>query len=137
MSLTVNFNSTHAHCAVELSLNDFKTALDDMVADWYIFGTALGIELKILDRMQYRYDPDRYMIAMLEMWLSTKEATWEKLQIALKQIGKERLAHKLEEYKEGQSACSITFNYTCYSMHTASMKFLHLWSVCIYEVHVM
>ena len=97
----------HTHNAVELSLIDFKNELDVMESPWYLFGCALGIETKVLDRIEYRDDLGRYMTAMLDRWLKTGEATWEKLQETLIKIGNQRLAQGLEGHKTGQQGQSV------------------------------
>ena len=77
------------------------------MARWYHFGGVLGIETKVLDRIEYRDDLGRYMTAMLKKWLETGEATWEKLQEALIKIGNQRLAQGLEGHKTRQQGQSV------------------------------
>lgn len=86
--------------AVTLGTVDFQNELDEMAADWYLFGCALGLEPKVLDKIKANKNwMDCYMRAMLQTWLDTNEATWEVLQTALTQLGNRRLAKDLEVHK--------------------------------------
>ena len=78
-----------------------------MIPKWYQFGRALGIlstDMNIINFiviMEDKGDSEVYMTSMLEEWKRTHEDsyTWETLQEALRVIGNNRLAAKLEEVR--------------------------------------
>ena len=72
-----------------------------MTSEWYTFGCALGVPTTDLDIIEDKGGSQRYLLAMLEEWMRTKqdEVTWETLQEALTNIGNRKLAVKLEEHK--------------------------------------
>ena len=74
-------------------------ALREMTADWYMFGCAMKISTTDLKIIENKGTMERYMEDMLEEWLNTGSATWEKLQEALRYVGNRRLAGELEELK--------------------------------------
>ena len=71
-----------------------------MAAEWDLFGGALGIPVKVLDRIQDSNGLGRYMTGMLKVWLGTGKATWEQLKEALIREGNWRLAEKIEKYRK-------------------------------------
>ena len=83
---------------VHLSVESFTKELEDVERDWYKFGFVLGIPVKTLEEIEDKDGMRRYMLAMLNEWLGTGEATWEQLQVALKRIGNVRLSKSLEKY---------------------------------------
>ena len=75
-----------------------------MAHKWYLFGGALRIPLSILHQIEEcRGGLDRYRKDVLEEWLNTGEATWEKLQTTLIEVGNRALANELEEHKRKDS----------------------------------
>ena len=74
--------------------------LDEMAAEWDLLGGALGIPRNLLQRIQDSKGLERYMDAMLEVWLKTGEATWEQLQKALIEVGNRRLSEEIEVYRK-------------------------------------
>ena len=70
-----------------------------MTADWYMFGSAMKISTTDLKIIANKGTMEQYMKEMLEEWLNTCSATWEKLQKALRSVGNNQLAGKLEEYR--------------------------------------
>ena len=83
---------------VHLSVESFTKELEDVERDWYKFGFALGIRVKTLEEIEDKNGMRRYMLAMLNEWLGTGEATWEQLQVALVRTGNVRLSESLEKY---------------------------------------
>ena len=73
--------------------------LKEMTAGWYMFGCAMKISTTDLDIIENKGTMERYMKDMLEEWLKTGSATWEKLQEALRSVGNKRLAGELEKHK--------------------------------------
>lgn len=103
-------------------------ALEDMTAEWYLFGCALKITPKVLGVIEDRDGLGRYMNAMLEDWLKTSEATWENLQEALINIGNRRLAKGLEKYKQQQEgyyphSLNLSPSLTSTSIITCTLSF--------------
>ena len=72
--------------------------LEDVERDWYKFGFTLEIPVKTLEEIEDKDGMRRYMLAMLNEWLDTGEATWEQLQVALVRIGNVTLSESLEKY---------------------------------------
>ena len=94
-----DLNITLLH-TVELDFGNFTSELREMIPRWYTFGAALRLSITDLDIIEDEKGSRRYMINMLKEWMdNNQEATWEKLQEALRQIGNRRLAAKLEEHK--------------------------------------
>ena len=83
---------------VHLSVESFTEELEDVERDWYKFGFALTIPVKTLEEIEDKDGMRRYMLAMLNEWLDTGEATWEQLQVALVRIGNVRSSESLEKY---------------------------------------
>ena len=83
---------------VNLSVESFTKEIEDLERDWYKFGFALGIPVKTLEEIEDKNGMRRYMLAMLNEWLGTGEATWEQLQVALVRTGNVRLSASLEKY---------------------------------------
>ena len=76
--------------------------LKEMAPEWYTFGCALGLSITDLEIIEDKGGSQRYLIAMLEEWMKTKqdeEVTWENLQKALISIGNMKLATELEQHK--------------------------------------
>ena len=95
----LNFTLLHT---VDLDLGNFTSELREMTPNWYAFGAALGLSITDLEIIEDKGSPQRYLIAMLEEWMKTKqdeEVTWEALQKALRKIDNNRLAVILEEHK--------------------------------------
>ena len=88
--------------AVMLSEKEFINDLREMTADWYMFGWAMGMSTIVLNIIQGKGGLERYMKEMLEEWLKTGSATWEKLQEALRSIGNIQLVSTLTDYKLDQ-----------------------------------
>lgn len=84
--------------SVHLSVDSFTKELEDVERDWYTFGFALGVPVKILEEIEDKEGMRCYMLAMLKEWLGTGEATWEQLQVALVRTGNVRLSKRLEKY---------------------------------------
>ena len=73
-----------------------------MASEWYTFGCALGLSITDLEIIEDKGSSQRYLIAMLEEWMKTKqdeEVTWENLQKALISISNLKLAAELEQHK--------------------------------------
>ena len=85
-------------CAVDLPVEDFTKELDEMTAQWYLFGCALKIPVKVLKAIEQKGGMSRFMMAILEKWLDG-DATWEQLQQALINVGNRKLAEDIEKYK--------------------------------------
>ena len=83
---------------VHLSVESFTKELEDVERDWYIFGFALEIPVKTLEEIEDKDGMRRYMLAMLNEWLDTGEATWEQLQVALVRTGNVTLSMSLKKY---------------------------------------
>ena len=84
MSLRVSSTEYLRPHIVDLPLDEFKKALDVMAHKWYLLGGALRIPTDILNRIEEcKGGLDRYRKDVLEEWLNTGAATWEKLQTAL------------------------------------------------------
>ena len=78
-----------------LSEKEFIEVLKVMTYDWYKFGHAMGMSTTDLDIIKARSEVEQYMQEMLQKWLETGSATWEKLQEALRDIGSKGLAGEL------------------------------------------
>ena len=104
-----------------LSETEFIIALREMTAGWYMFGSAMGMSTTELKIIENKGTLEQYMTVMLEEWLNTGSATWEKLQEALRFVGNKRLVGELEEYrlKDQQERLTIkhvmTINVNLYS----------------------
>ena len=68
--------------------------------------------MKTLDEIKNKYGMNQHMLAILNEWLDTGEATWEQLQVALVRVGNRKLAVDLEKYiqyqqkqQQGVSVC--------------------------------
>ena len=73
-----------------------------MIPKWYQFGCALGVSTDDLDIIKEdEGGSEVFMISMLEEWQNTHEDsyTWETLQEALRVIGNNALANRLEEHR--------------------------------------
>ena len=99
-----------------LSEEEFIKALREMSADWYMFGSAMEMSTTDLNEIQNQGGLQLYMKNMLEEWLKTDSATWEKLQEALRSVGNKRLAGELEEHrlKDQQERLTIKHVMTIY-----------------------
>ena len=96
-----------------LSEKEFINELREMTADWYMFGWAMGMSTIVLNIIQGG-GLERYMKEMLEEWLKTGSATWEKLQEALRFIGNIQLASTLTDYKlDQQQRKQLQYCYPC------------------------
>ena len=93
------------HIAVMLSEKEFIKVLSEMTAEWYMFGCAMRMSTTDLDIIEDKIGMERHMKKMLEEWLKTGSATWEKLQEALGYIGNKQLADELTAIKEEQQQC--------------------------------
>ena len=82
--------------------------LKEMAPEWYTFGCALELSITDLEIIEDKGGSQRYLIAMLEEWMKTKqdeEVTWENLQKALISIGNMKLATELEQHKLKDQEC--------------------------------
>lgn len=77
-------------------LDELVNALDEMTAEWYMFGLALGVDPKDLDIIKCSDGMDRYMLAMLQLWLNKGSATWKELIDAVTFVGNNSLAEKIQ-----------------------------------------
>ena len=97
--------------AVTLPLKEFINELDEMAAKWDLFGSALGVPMKVLERIQDSNGLERYMKAMLEVWLNTGKATLEQLKKALIEVDNVRLAENIQQkLMEGKVIIIITLS---------------------------
>ena len=71
-----------------------------MTAQWYLFGCALKIPVKVLKAIEQKGGMRCLMMAILEKWLMDGDATWEQLQQALIDVGNRKLAEDIETYKK-------------------------------------
>ena len=79
-------------------------ALQDHVGtDWFTFGLYLGVDVHVLNRLNTSYlthvDYRNSTREMLTAWTDKfdREATWDKIVAALRKIGNNALARKVEE----------------------------------------
>ena len=79
-------------------------ALQDHVGrDWFTFGLHLGVDVRVLNRLNNSYLKHMdYQVSTREMltaWMDKfdREATWDKIVAALRKIGNNALAHHVQE----------------------------------------
>ena len=78
-------------------------ALQDHVEDWFTFGLHLGVYVHVLNRLNRSYlthvDYRNSTREMLTAWTDQfdREATWDKIVAALRKIGNNRLAQRVEK----------------------------------------
>ena len=101
-----------------------------MTADWYMFGCAMEMNTTDLNIIQNQGGLQLYMKNMLEEWLNTGSATWEKLQEALRSVGNKRLASELENHKlTGASASTDGSKYMCQAFY--QRKGVNMWEITL------
>ena len=101
--------------AVPRDLN-FEGELKEMIPKWYLFGCALGVSTTDMDIIKDdEGSSEVYMQSLLEEWNKTHEDsyTWETLQEALRVIGNNRLAAKLEEHRLQDKQGYCNFSESC------------------------
>ena len=88
----------------------FLTLQDHLIKDWFTFGLYLDLnvtELNVLETNSVAYADKRASVRqMLTIWKDKfgKEATWDKIVVALRKIGQNALAQDIEDDKHLQSA---------------------------------
>ncbi|XP_019852810.1 PREDICTED: uncharacterized protein LOC109582510 isoform X2 [Amphimedon queenslandica] len=75
------------------------SAIKNLVGDWDFVGLYLGIDNADLERIKYKHnrDADRCQKEMIFTWLRRRNATRHKLIKALKEAGRNDIAHKVKK----------------------------------------
>ena len=96
------FSIYAVRCRKIKNVLEVKKELKDIVNDWMVLGEELGVSSSKLKKIEAdrRGDVERMTSEMITAWFNgSANAGWEQLVKALKEIGRDRIAHDIIERK--------------------------------------